>query len=547
MSKLLLRALPLLLMAACTVEPGAEACYDIIPLPRHIATTGDGRFVLHAGTQIVYPAHNPALARTAEQLSRHIAELTGFAPKTKAGNGGRNTIVLDTTLDDPNPEAYRLTVTSARIVINGASEAGTFYGMQTLRKAIPADTTGVAIGFPGAEIDDAPRFPYRGMMLDVARHFFPVEFVKRYIDLLALHNINTFHWHLSDDQGWRVEIGRYPGLTDKGSVREETLVGLYHKEPYTFDGTPYGGYYTGEQIREVVRYAAERCITIVPEIELPGHMLAALTAYPELGCTGGPYKLRTVWGVEPDVLCAGNEQTYEFLEGVFTELMELFPSKYIHIGGDECPKIRWEKCPRCQAKIRELGLTADRSHSAETRLQSYMTTRIGEFFRAHQRTLIGWGEILDGGLAPGATVMSWRGPWAGIKAAKLGHDAIMTPTEYMYFDYYQSEDTDHEPLAIGGYVPVEKVYGFEPVPAELTAREATHIIGVQANLWTEYIKQGDYVEYMVLPRMDALCEIQWTEPEKKDYPDFLRRLRRMTDLYDRYGYNYARHVTGGTK
>lgn len=547
MMKILLRIIPLLLVTACNTSPMAEASFDVIPRVNRITPSEGAGFILRKNTKIVYPVDNPSLARTAKQLAEHLRFTTGLTLKTTAGNDSRNSIVLDTTLNDPNPEAYRLTVTPAHIVINGASGAGTFYGMQTLRKAVPTGTESMRIAFPAVEIADAPRFPYRGMMLDVARHFFPVEFVKRYIDLLALHNINTFQWHLSDDQGWRIEIARYPELTDKGSVREETLVGLYHKEPYTFDGTPHGGYYTRKQIEEVVRYAAERFITVVPEIELPGHMLAALTAYPELGCTGGPYKLRTVWGVEPDVLCAGKEATYEFLEGIFTEVMEMFPSKYIHIGGDECPKIRWEKCPHCQAKIRELGLKDDRNHSAETKLQSYVTTRMSEFFARHGRSLIGWGEILEGGLAPGATVMSWRGPWAGIEAARIGHDAVMTPTEYMYFDYYQSDDTEHEPLAIGGYVPVEKVYGYEPIPTEITVEETKHIIGVQANLWTEYIKDGAYAEYMVLPRMDALCEIQWTQPELKDFPDFLRRLQRMAQLYDSYGYNYARHVIGKTE
>lgn len=546
MNKCSLLFLPLLFLTACNAPSAADASFDVIPRPRRVEPAAGGEFVLRDDTKIVYPAGNPALARTAEQLAQHIRFTTGFSLKTSPGSDGRNAIVLDTMLNDSNREAYRLTVGPARIVINGASGVGTFYGMQTLRKALPADTTGSSIAFPAVEIDDAPRFPYRGMMLDVSRHFFPVEFVERYIDLLALHNINTFHWHLSDDQGWRIEIARYPELTGKGSIREETLVGPY-REPFVYDGTPYGGYYTREQIERIVRYAADRYINVVPEIELPGHMLAALAAYPALGCTGGPYKLRTRWGVEEDVLCAGNEKIYEFLEGVFTEVMEMFPSKYIHIGGDECPKIRWEKCPRCQAKIRELGLLDDSRSSAETKLQSYVTTRMSDFFRRHGRTLIGWSEIVEGGLAPGATVMSWLGTRAAVEAARQGHDAIMTPTDYLYFDYYQSDDTANEPPAIGGYVPVEKVYSLEPVPAELTAAQAKHVIGVQANLWTEYIATGSHAEYMVLPRMDALCEVQWTMPENKDYTDFLRRLQRMVRLYDRYGYNYARHVTGKTE
>lgn len=541
MKKPLLHLLPLLLLAACSTRPVADASYDVVPRPLTVAPQAGEGFVLRPGTKIVYPAGNPALARTAAQLAEHIRFLTGFEPKTAEGSRSRNAIVLDTTLVDANPEAYRLTVTDEGILINGASGAGAFYGMQTLRKAIPADTTGARIRFPAVEIADAPRFAYRGMHLDVARHFFPVEFVKRYLDLLALHNINTFHWHLSDDQGWRIEIARYPELTEIGSVREETMVGRY-EEPFRYDGKPYGGFYTQDEIREVVRYAADRYITVIPEIDLPGHMMAALTAYPELGCTGGPYKVRRIWGVEDEVLCAGNEKTYEFLEGVLTEVMELFPSRYIHIGGDECPKARWEKCPRCQAKIRELGLKGDRTHSAEQQLQSYVTARIGEFLHRHGREFIGWDEILEGGLAPGATVMSWRGVQGGYAAARLGHDAIMTPTEYLYFDYYQSKDTEREPLAIGGYVPLEKVYSLEPVHAGMTPEEARHIIGVQANLWTEYIAEGSHVEYMVLPRMDALCEVQWTSAGEKDYPDFLARLQRMARLYDRYGYNYARHA-----
>ena len=385
-----------------------------------------------------------------------------------------------------------------------------------------------------------PRFQYRGMHLDVARHMFPLDFIKRYIDLLALHNINVFHWHISDDQGWRIEIKSRPELTEKGAYRSGTVI---KKEWGTSDSIPYGGYYTQQEAREIVEYAAERYITVIPEIDMPGHMLAALTAYPELGCTGGPYEVWTRWGVADDVLCVGKDETFDFLEDVFTEIMDIFPSKYIHIGGDECPKVRWESCPVCQARIKELGLKDDAEHTAEEKLQSYAVERIERFINSKGRSIIGWDEILEGGLAPNATVMSWTGTEGGRLAAHMGHDVIMVPASYFYLNFHQSDDVEHEPFGIGGYVPIEKTYSFDPIPDDLKGTEkAKHIIGVQANLWTEYIKTTEHAEYMLLPRLAAVSEVQWSAPENRDFDDFSVRLRNLVPLYDLYGCNYALRI-----
>lgn len=379
------------------------------------------------------------------------------------------------------------------------------------------------------------------MHLDVARHFFSVDEVKRYIDLLAMHKLNVFHWHLTDDQGWRIEIKKYPKLTEVGSIRKHTMV---EKNFDQYDNTPYGGYYTQDQIRDIVNYAKERFITIIPEVDLPGHMVAALASYPSLGCTGGPYEVQGMWGVHPDVLCAGKEETYEFVTDVLSEVIELFPSRYIHIGGDECPKDRWKKCPLCQARIRKLGLKTDKEHTAEERLQSYFMTRVEKFLNENDRQIIGWDEILEGGAAPNATVMSWRGTDGGVQAAKLRHNVVMTPNTYLYFDYYQSEDTQAEPLAIGSYVPLERVYDFEPVPDTLDNDSKKYILGAQANLWTEYISDFKQVEYMLLPRLDALSEVQWTRPENKNWVNFLDRLQHNIQVYDLKGYNYGKHIFG---
>ena len=530
---------------ACTAcaHPETEASYQVVPLPQEVNVTQDAPFRLTGSSTIFYPADNDLLKRNAEFLAEYIRQATGFTPQTKSFDNGQQpdkrgiVLTLDPSVD--NKEGYVLTIGKDLVTIKGQTANGVFYGIQTLRKSIPAQAQGTDVLLPAAEIKDAPRFAYRGMMLDVGRHFFPVEFVKEYIDLLALHNMNTLHWHLTEDQGWRIEIKKYPKLTEIGSKRNCTVIGHNSGE---YDNTPYGGFFTQEEAREIVRYAQERYITVIPEVDLPGHMLAALASYPELGCTGGPYEVATQWGIFDDVLCIGNEKTLQFLEDVMAEIIDIFPSQYIHIGGDEAPRTRWEKCPKCQALIRAKGLKADKEHTAEDRLQSYCMTRIEQFLNSKGRQIIGWDEILEGDVAPNATVMSWRGSAGGIKAAQMGHDVIMTPNDFCYFDYYQSDDPKNEPYdAIGGYVPVEKVYSLEPTD-KLNEEQKKHILGAQANVWTEYITSTDQVEYMVLPRMAALSEVQWTQPEKKDYNNFIERLTRLAEMYQRDGLNYAKHV-----
>lgn len=526
------------MITGCNTKTPVEANYEVIPLPQSIAKADGESFSLDGSTRIVYPAGNETQKQTAEFLSEYIKLSTGLNLKV-TDETADNSIVLKADYQGEKPESYNLTVNNKQIIVNGSDEAGTFYGVQTLRKSIPADASQNTVIFPAVDIKDSPRFGYRGMMLDVGRHMFPAEFIKKYIDLLALHNINRFHWHITDDQGWRIEIKKYPELTQIGSQRAQTVVG---KNSAKYDGTPYGGFYTQDEIKDIVAYAQKRFITIIPEVDLPGHMLAALATFPNLGCTGGPYKTCESWGVFDDVLCAGNEDTYTFLENVFAEVVELFPSEYIHVGGDECPKTRWKECPKCQAKIKELGLKSDGKHSKEDMLQSYVISRVEKFLNSKGRQIIGWDEILEGGLAPNATVMSWRGTEGGIAAAKMKHNAIMVPTSYLYFDYYQTDNLKDEPLGIGGYVPIEKVYSFDPVPKELTEEEGKYIIGTQANLWTEYIPDSKHVEYMVLPRMAALSEIQWVTPDKKDYEKFLPRVAKLMQLYKKLGYNYATHI-----
>ena len=531
----------LALLASCAQRNEVTANYDVIPLPQEVVPAGEDAdgFKLDTETIITYAAGDSAMERNAELLAEYLEELTGIKP-TLSDNGGAqsNAIVLMSNLENENPEAYSMTVTPELITINGATAAGTFYGIQTLRKSVP-ESGQLAVTFPSVTINDAPRFSYRGAMLDVSRHFFPVDSVKRFIDMLALHNINRFHWHLSEDQGWRIEIKSRPLLTEVGSVRKGTCIG---HDFNTSDSIPYGGFYTQDEAREIVKYAADRHITVIPEIDMPGHMLAALTSYPELGCTGGPYDLWQRWGVSEEVLCAGNDSVLSFIDDVLGEITEIFPSEYIHVGGDECPKVRWKECAKCQAKARQLGLKNDAAGTVEEKLQSYLIHHASDFLTSRGRKMIGWDETLEGGLAPGAIVMSWRGEDGAKHAARQGHDAIMTPTSYMYFDYYQTRDRENEPDAIGGYVPVEKVYSFNPVPDDLTPEESKHIIGVQANLWTEYIPIFSQVEYMELPRMAALSEVQWSQPEKRDFKSFSRRVPQLINQYRNQGYRYATHI-----
>lgn len=524
-------------MVACSNPKVATADYGIIPLPQDVLLVSDVPFVLTPSTSITYPEGNDLLKQAGEFLASYIEEATGYAPEVVTSQRMKPIhLAIDKSIT--HPEGYRLLVTPEGIDLTGATEAGVFYGVQTLRKSIPAMAKGMNIELPAATINDYPRFAYRGMHLDVSRHFFPADSIKKYIDILALHNMNSFHWHLSDDQGWRIEIKKYPELTTLGAKRKETVIG---RNSGQYDGKPYDGFYTQDEIRDVIAYAKERFITIIPEIDLPGHQQAALAAYPTLGCTGGPYEVWTEWGVSDNVICAGNEQAMLFLEDVLSEVIDLFPSEYIHIGGDECPKNRWKECPKCQARIKAEGIKSDKKHSAEEYLQSYVISRMEKFVESKGRHIIGWDEILEGGLAPNATVMSWRGVDGGIEAAKQQHNVIMTPNSHLYFDYYQTTDTENEPLAIGGYVPLERVYSLEPTDG-IPDEYKKYVIGVQANLWVEYIPTFSQVEYMVMPRMAALAEVQWTDPSKKEYQSFLPRLVRMTKLYDRLGYNYAKNI-----
>lgn len=522
---------------SCSSGAIQQANYETIPLPQEIRIA-TGNFVLNDRTSIAYPKDNKKMLQNANFLAEYIHQMSGKELKVTDEPITSNAIILRVGLEAGNAEAYQLKVNQDNISIVGASEAGTFYGIQTLRKSMPVTDKG-DISFPAVEINDYPRFAYRGVHLDVSRHFFPADSIKRFIDMIALHNINRLHWHLTDDQGWRIEIKKRPKLTVIGSKRTETVVGRNSGE---YDGIPYGGFYTQDEAKDIIKYAQERQVTVIPEIDLPGHMQAALAAYPELGCTGGPYEVWKQWGISDDVLCAGNDKTLLFIEDVLNEIVDIFPSECIHVGGDECPKVRWEKCPKCQTRIKELGLKADKSHTAEQKLQSYIINHAEQFLNKKGRQIIGWEEILEGGLAPNATVMSWRGIEGGVEAVKHKQNAIMTPSSFLYFDYYQTTDIDNEPQAIGGYVPLEKVYNFEPIPKELTSEEAKHIIGVQANLWTEYIPTYSQVEYMELPRMAALSEVQWSTPARKDYMDFLKRLPRLLSIYDMNLYNYAKHI-----
>jgi hexosaminidase len=451
--------------------------------------------------------------------------------KTGKKAGGNNAIYLGVQKNNTTAVgAYTVQVGKESVSIKGDDETGVFYGMQTLLQLLPVQAS-QQLNIPLVQIKDAPRYQYRGMMLDVGRHFFPVDFVKKYIDYLALHKMNYFHWHLTEDQGWRIEIKKYPKLAEVAAYRDGTIIGHY---PGTGnDGKRYGGYYTQKEIREVVAYAAKRYITVVPEIEMPGHSSAALTAYPSLGCTGGPYEVRQTWGVSKDVYCAGNDSVYAFLQDVLDEVVALFPSRYIHIGGDECPKDRWKECAKCQQRIKELHL------KDEHELQSYFVQRMEKYLNSKGKTLIGWDEILEGGLAPNAIVMSWRGEKGGIEAAKQKHEVVMTPNSHVYFDHYQGKPSE-EPLAIGGYTTLERVYSYNPTPKELTAEEGQYVKGVQANLWTEYIATTDKAEYMTLPRMAALSEVAWTQPEQKNWDDFKQRMEKQYSRYDALGINYAR-------
>ena len=508
----------------------------IIPRPQSITRTS-GHFTLNADTQILAA---PDMTATAHYLAELLRPATGYPlPVTSEADANANTpntILLSAPAEDTgnNYEGYQLHVTPQYIDIRAATSAGLFNGVQTLRQLLPPAiesqqvVTGMPWRIPAGLIQDWPEFTWRGLHLDVARHWFPVDFIKRYLDLMALHKLNVFHWHLTDDQGWRIEIKQYPKLTAIGSHRRATP--LPHDRTQS-DGQPYSGHYTQDDIREVVAYAAARNITVVPEIEMPGHALAVLAGYPELGCVGTGYEVWTQWGIAEEVFCAGNEAVFTFLQNVLSEVLELFPSEYIHIGGDECPKTRWRACPKCQARIHDEGLVD------EDALQSYFVRRIERWLNDHGRRLIGWDEILEGGLAPNATVMNWRGTSGGIAAARAGHDVVMTPMSHCYLDYYQSTDRDQEPPAIGNYLPLERVYAFDP-QAGISEDRHAHVLGGQGNLWTEYIPTTAQIEYMAYPRAAALAEAVWSSPDSRNFEDFRRRWAIHQRRLDQMGVNY---------
>ncbi len=508
----LLAMVSLMALVSCT-----QAEISVIPQPVSVVEQS-GTFELTPKTTIVVDKKTEELGY---QLMNMLAPATGYLPTVQQKKAKSNCIVLslNSKLKDLGTEGYKLTVTSKKVLIEAPEKAGVFYGMQTLRQLLPveiyrqATVKGVEWKIPCVTIEDTPRFQWRGMHLDVARHYMPKEFVKKFIDLLAMHKMNSFHWHLTEDQGWRIEIKKYPKLTEVGAWRKETVIG---KNTGKYDGKPHGGFYTQDDVREIVEYARQRYINVVPEIEMPGHSQAAIAAYPELGNTDKKLEVFTKWGVNPNVYNV-DDSTIAFLQDVLTEVLELFPSEFIHIGGDECPKTQWKNSPKAQAKIKALGI------KDEHELQSWFIKQMDTFLDKRGRRLIGWDEILEGGLAPGATVMSWRGEKGGITAAKAGHDVVMAPNSHTYFDHYQA-NPKNEPFAIGGFLPLQKVYSYNPIPKALNAEEAKRVLGAQAQLWSEYIPNAKHCEYMAYPRTCALAETVWTPLEKKDYDLFRERL-----------------------
>ena len=535
-------AISLMTVFACARVPEAvfeDVPFSVLPCPVSVQT-GSGYFEITGAPIYIDKAFDPSCRAVAE----------GFAGRLKQVSSMRNKVVpepagLSFIYQEMDAESYCLDVTEEGATILAGDRNGILYAVQTISQMLPSsffsDTTShTRYRLQSVSIKDSPHFKYRGLLIDSGRHFFPASEIKRCIDIMSVYKLNRLHWHLSEDQGWRIEIKSRSRLTQVGSVRRESQVGHWRD---SLDHVQYGGFYSQEEVRDIVKYASDRGITVIPEIDLPGHMMSALAAYPELGCTGGPYEVATTWGVKKDVLCAGNEETFRFLEDVLTEVLELFPSEYINIGGDECPKARWEECPRCQAKIKELGLKDTDSHAAEQYLQSYVTNRIQAWLAERGRKIIGWEEIMQGELAPGATIMSWLGSAAGIKAAEKGFDAIMSPGEFMYIDRYQSEEWDAEPVSIGGVLPVEKLWSYNPYEG-VTEEAKNHITGVQANLWTEFICTSDYLEYMLLPRLAGLSEVQWKAPEEKDYGRFRAALDHSRDIFEAMGYVYCKAPWG---
>ncbi len=508
----------------------------LFPQPQTIHRAS-GNFTLDAHARVFSSDGAPG-----EMLANYLRRATGFDLPVHPldddiAADATNAILLVPSADLVAAEAYKLDVRPERVTLGAGGRKGFLHAIQTLRQLMPpqiladAPQDDVAWLIPCLRISDEPAFGWRGLHLDVGRHMFPVDFIKKFIDTMAFYKFNTFHWHLTEDQGWRLEIKKYPRLTEVGAYRAQTQIPT---DPNQWDGEPYGGYYTQDQAREIVAYAQERGITIVPEIELPGHSLAALAAYPELGCAGSDYQVRTTWGIDPNIYCAGNDAVFTFLQDVFEEALAIFPSEYIHIGGDEAPKERWAACPKCQARIKAEGL-AD-----EHELQSWFIRQIESWLNERGRRLVGWDEILEGGLAPNATVMSWRGSDGGIAAANAGHDAVMTPTTYCYLDYYQHEDWTREPPAIARTLTLDQVWQFEVVPEQIAPDKRHHILGGQGNIWTEYIPDSRQVEYMAFPRAIAIADILWNQPKEQSYQALVERLRAHLPCLDMMGVNYRR-------
>ena len=516
----------------------SENQYHILPKPAKLLPKM-GQFLITPDVRVVLETDDSEFQKSADFLADFLKNGSGLRIKPKSSGPSKDAIVFRKDNSIEHPEGYQLSVSPFEITIVAKTGAGAFYGVQTLLQLIPSNVfksgnKAQRIPVSCVEITDEPRFSYRGMHLDVGRHFFPVDFIKKYIDLIAMHKQNRFHWHLTEDQGWRIEIKKYPKLQEIAAFRDETLIGHASDKPAKFDGKRYGGFYTQEEVKEIVKYAQQRFVTIIPEIEMPGHSSAVLAAYPELGCTAGPFKVQTAWGIFEDVFCP-KEETFEFLENVLSEVMELFPGEYIHIGGDECPKTAWQNSAFCQNLIKKEGL------KDENELQSYFINRIEKFINSKGKKIIGWDEILEGGLAPNAAVMSWRGTEGGIEAARQKHNVVMTPTSHCYLDYYQSQ-SDDEPLAIGGFLPLEKVYSYDPLPSKLNAEEAKYILGVQGNVWTEYMPTFEQVEYMAFPRAIALAEVGWMPQNDRNYEDFTNRLIVHFSRLNALNVNYANHV-----
>ena len=522
-------------MASCTTREVVEADYNVVPLPMNVEKAAEGAFRFSPSTCLV--AADSAQRANARLFADYVETLTGFRPTVCDKAPRKDYIRLTASNKDTKADGYAITVATDSIVIDGADAAGTFYGLQTLRKAIRGGK-GDDVLYPAATIGDAPRFAYRGGELDCARHFFPVDSVKTFIDMLAMHNINKFHWHLTDDQGWRIEIKSRPRLTEVGSQRGQTVIKeTMFTDSLKYDGIPHGGYYTQEQVRDVVDYAAKRHISVIPEIDLPGHMVAALASYPELGCTGGPYEVRKKWGVSEDLLCVGNDSVYAFLDDVLDEVAGIFPSEYVHIGGDEAPHVRWKKCPKCQAKAHALGLRDDAKGTVEQKLQNHIMKYAADRLAAKGRRVIGWDELIDNGFDTTAVIMSWRGPQdGGQDGTKTGYKVVKVPNTHLYFDYSYAEG-DSIGAPYWRKIPLDVVYGYEPVPADYTPEQAANVLGVQGNVWTEFITTFRDVQYMSLPRLAALSELQWSAAPK-DYDGFIVRLKDLLPLYEAEGYNY---------